>query len=298
MSKKQFIKRQILIINKLKSKSCSFVDIQRHLEHESQFDEESYEISIRTFQRDITEIKSLFDIEIKYNRSEGVYEITDNQNQIHNERLFEAFTVLDTLKLAQQYNDEILFEHRKALGLKNVFILLHAIRNQVEIKFNHKKYWDDFENNKKVQPYFLKESKNRWYLIGLDTEHCQIRTYGLDRISNIILTQTKFEKSSKTRIQNLFKFSFGIIFEDDKPEKIILRFSEFQANFIKALPLHHSQKIVSEKDNFCTIELQIHPTYDFIMEILSMGKDVKVLEPKVLVDKIKKIITESLEMYK
>lgn len=298
MSKKQFLKRQLLIINKLKQKSCSFVDLQKYLKHESQFDQENYELSIRTFQRDIAEIKSLFDIEIKYNRSDSVYEIVDNQNQLHNERLLESFTILNTLKLAQQYDEEILFEQRKALGLENVFILVHAIKNQLEITFNHQKYWDESENSKTVQPYVLKESKNRWYLIGFDTSIGQIRTFGLDRISGVEVTRTKFIKPSKTQIQSLFQYSFGIILEKDKPEKIVLSFSRFQANFIKTLPLHPSQKIILEDNNFCIIELLIHPTYDFIMEILSMGNEVKVLEPLSLVEKVKTILTESLMKYK
>lgn len=298
MSKKQFLKRQLLIINKLKQRPCSFVDLQKHLKNETQFDEENYEISIRTFQRDIAEIKSLFDIEIKFNRSESVYEIIDNQNQIHNERLLESFTILNTLKLAQQYDEEILFEQRKALGLENVFILIHAIKNQLEITFYHQKYWDKAENRKTVQPLVLKESKNRWYLVGLDTLLGEIRTFGLDRISSIEVTRTKFARPSKTQIQNLFQYSFGIILEKDKPEKISLRFSHFQANFIKALPLHPSQKIISEDNDFCVVELLIHPTYDFIMEILSMGKEVKVLQPTSLAEKIKKIIEETLEEYK
>lgn len=298
MSKKQFIKRQILIINKLKQKPSSFLDLQKHLQHESQFDEENYEISIRTFQRDIAEIKSLFDIEIKYNRSEFVYEIIEDQNEPHNQRLLEAFTVLDTLKLAQQYEDEIIFEHRKAQGLENMFILLHAIKNKFEITFKHQKYWEDFQTSRSIQPYILKESKNRWYLIGLDNQKNQIRTYGLDRISEIIVTKTKFTKPLKNEIQNKLKNSFGVIYDENEVQKIVLQFTNFQANYIKSLPLHASQKIVLENEKFCIIELQIYPTHDFIMEILSLGKEVKVLEPKTLLEKIKTNLKENLDNYK
>lgn len=297
MSKKQFLKRQLLIINKLKSNSSSFAELQKHLQYQSQFEEENYELSIRTFQRDIAEIKSLFDIEIKYNRSEAVYEIIDNQNQIHNERLLEAFTILDTLKLAQQFEEEILFEQRKSLGLENAFILLHAIKNNFEIIFEHKKYWDDFQTKKTVQPYVLKEAKNRWYLIGLDTKNNQIRTFGLDRISNIEVTKITFDKPPKSFIQNKLNNSFGVIFEENQPQKVVLQFSSFQANFIKALPLHHSQKIVSENQEHTIIELQIYPTYDFIMEILSMGKEVKVLEPQNLKKEVIVILKKSLNNY-
>jgi len=297
MSKKQFFKRHTLIINKLKQKPCSFADLQKYLQQQSQFDEENYEISIRTFQREISEIDEMFDIEIRYNRSDGVYEIIDNQNQIHNERLLEAFTVLDTLKLAQNFSKEILYEHRKSLGLENVFLLIHAIKNQLEISFNHKKYWDEFGKQKTLQPYLLKESKNRWYLIGLETKSNQIRTFGLDRISDIVVTKTSFKKPPQNKVEDLFQHSFGIIFEENEPQKVMLEFSTFQANYIKALPLHHSQKTISEGIDFCVFELTIYPTYDFIMEILSMGKEVRVLEPATLKEQIKSILIESLKKY-
>ena len=41
MSKKQFIKRHLLIINKLKKASCSFDDLQKYLQLQSEFDEEN-----------------------------------------------------------------------------------------------------------------------------------------------------------------------------------------------------------------------------------------------------------------
>lgn len=273
------------------------MDMQKHLQYQSQLDEENYDISIRTLQRDISEIKSLFDIDIKFNRSEGIYEIIENQNEARNERLLETFTVLDTIKLAQNFSDEIVFEQRKSSGLENIFILVHAIKNQLEISFLHKKYWDETPTQKTIQPYFVKEVKQRWYIIGLDVSNQQIRTFGLDRISEINVTKNNFKKPKTATDFNLFQYSFGIIFEEEKPQKVVLQFSSSQANFVKALPLHHSQKIVSDNQDFCVIELLIHPTYDFIMEILSMGKEVKVLEPQNLREKIIKMLVESLNNY-
>ena len=297
MSKKQFIKRHFLLINKLKKKSCSFDELQKYLQFQSELDEENYSVSTRTFQRDIAEIKSLYNIEIKFNRKEGVYQLNDDQEDFLCDRIFETFTVLDTLKLAENFSDEIVFEQRKSLGLDNIFILVHAIKNQQEITFLHKKYWEEIANRKSFQPYFIKESKNRWYVIGLEKTSNQIRTFGLDRINDVELSKTKFTKPSKTVIQSLFQNSFGIIYDQKPPQKIILEFSSFQANYIKSLPLHASQKIISENKKHCKIQLLIHPTYDFIMELLSMGKEVKVLEPKSLKEEIKQILKQTLENY-
>ena len=60
MSKKQFIKRYSLIINKLRKNASSFEEIQKYLQQQSELDEEKYEISIRTFQREIKEVRIVF----------------------------------------------------------------------------------------------------------------------------------------------------------------------------------------------------------------------------------------------
>ena len=297
MSKKQFIKRHLLIINKLKRTSCSFKELQKHLQFQSELDEEKYTLSTRTLQRDIVEIKSLYDIEIKFNRKEAVYEIFDEQETTLNERILETFTILNTLKMAENFSDEIVFEQRKALGLENLFLLVHAIKNSQEINFVHKKYWESSGSKKTIQPYLVKESKNRWYVVGLEIVSNQIRTFGLDRISEVELFKVKFKKPSKSVIKNLFKNSFGIIYENNPPQKIVLEFSSFQANYVKSLPLHQSQKVIFENESCCIIELFIHPTYDFIMEILSMGSEVKVIESIDFKEKIKYILKESLKNY-
>lgn len=297
MSKKNFIKRHILIINKIKNKPSTLEDLQKYLEFHSVLDEENYSISTRTLQRDFKEIASIYSIEIKFNRKEGVYEIDSQFEDELTLRIFETFTVLDTLKLAGNFSEEIVFEQRKSLGLENISLLIHAIKNNQEITFLHKKYWEGNANTKTLQPYFIKESKNRWYIVGLDKNRNQIRTFGLDRISAVEVLPIKFTKPPKTIIKNLFQNSFGIIYEEKKPVEVVLELSNFQAKYIKSLPLHYSQKVISENENYCKIQLFIHPTYDFIMEILSLGKEVKVMEPQSLKEKIKNMLLESLKNY-
>jgi len=298
MSKKQFVKRHILIINKLKSKTSSFEELKQYLNIQSQFDEENYDISVRTLQRDISEIKSIYDIEIKYNRKEKVYEITESFIDYRSDRLLEASDILDTIQIAQKFSDEIIFEQRKSCGTEHIFQLIHAIKNNLEVSFYHQKYWEDFNSNKIIQPYFLKESKNRWYVIGIETNTGKIRTVGLDRISSLQISDKKFDKKTNITHTSLFQNSFGIISREEAPIKITLEVSKFQTAYLKALPLHQSQIIASENEMFAILELTIHPTYDFIMEILSMGSEIVVIEPLSLKKEIRNTLLKTLKKYK
>ncbi|MBE98701.1 WYL domain-containing protein [Flavobacterium coralii] len=170
MSKKQFLKRYILIIGKLRKKPAGFDEIQRYLQLQSEIDGENYTISIRTFQRDLQEIQSLYDIEISYNRSEAVYEITEDANEERNERLIESFEIFNALNVSDNLSRHIIFEKRRPLGTENLHGVLHAIKNKLQITFLYEKYWGDASEiaNRKVWPLALKESRYRWYLLALD----------------------------------------------------------------------------------------------------------------------------------
>lgn len=300
MSKKQFIKRHHLIINKLRSNPCSFKELQDYLEKNSIDDEENYVISKRTFERDVNEIREIYKIDIEYNRSQNAYEITQDADEVKTDRLIESFQIFNALSISDSVSNHIIIEKRKHFGTDNMHGLLHAIKNQLELKFTHEKFWK--ENNEKqirlVFPLALKEARNRWYLVVQDPKDSVYKTFGLERISDLEITRKKFDYPKDFNPDVKFKYSFGIITDGTKPEKIKLWLSHNQANYIKSLPLHHSQKVVSENETECIIELYMSPTYDFVMELLSMGSEIKVLEPKILQEEIKSKLLKTLNLYK
>jgi predicted DNA-binding transcriptional regulator YafY len=292
MSKKQFLKRYLLIINKLRKKPCSFEEMQEHLQHQSELDDESYEISIRTFQRDVKEIGSMYNVEISYNRSQNMYEIVYDGNEDRSERLMESFEIFNALNLSSSLQNHIIVEKRKPLGTENMNGLLQAIKNNFEVVFTHDKHWEDEHKKiRTVYPLSLKEAQNRWYLVAKDPKDGVVKTFGLDRISELQITTKKFSYPLDYQHDEKFKYSFGIITNEIKPEKIKIALSQEQANYIKTLPLHYSQKIISENEEECIIELHLCPTYDFVMELMSIGAEVKVLEP----ESLKKEMIEKLE---
>lgn len=298
MSKKQFIKRHHLIINKLRSNPCSFKALQDFLEKHSTFDE-NYVISKRTFERDVEKIWEIFKIFIKYNRPHNIYEIVQDADDFKTDRLIESFQLFNALSLSESISTQIILEKRKLLGTEHMFGLIHAIKNNFEISFDHEKYWVKEESKQKlVHPIALKESQNRWYLIALDTQDNKIKTFGLDRMSDLNILKKKFIYPKNYNPEVAFENSFGIITDEKEPQKIVLSFSYEQSKFIKSLPLHHSQKTIIDNENEFRIELFLCPTYDFVMELLSIGQEVKVIEPKSLKQEIINKLEATLNQYK
>ena len=95
-----------------------------------------------------------------------------------------------------------------------------------------------------------------------------------------------------------FKNCFGIFHRMiPVPKEIILSFDPFNGNYIKSYPLHKSQKILIDDDKELRIRLYLHETYDFIMELLSYGDNLQIIQPQSLIDVIKEKIKNMNRIY-
>jgi hypothetical protein len=193
----------------------------------------------------------------------------------------------------------ILFEKRKPQGMEHFMGILHAIKNHLLIQFTYTKYWDDDISERIVEPYSLKESRYRWYLLAKDKKDDIVKSFGLDRISELEITKNKFTYPKNYNPNDEFRYSFGIIANHDKePEEVVLSFTPYHGKYIKSFPLHTTQQIIADNEKELQIKLNIHITEDFIMEILSFGNDIKVLSPDNLKDNIYDTLNESIKKYK
>lgn len=298
MSKQESLTRHRIIIQKLRNKPSSFEEILDKLGSESELNEMKFEISKRTFQRDLKEIETLYGIEIKFDRSRKVYFISDDNQDEYSERMFEALDIFQVLNLNQSISDLIQFDTRKPEGTEHLSGLLYAIQNHFQVQFRYQKFWSDEVEVRTVEPYLLKEFKKRWYVFVYDLERKEFRTFGLDRLFALNITQTKFQHPQKINPKEFFKDCFGIVGPSDQsPQDIKLKFTEGQGNYIRTMPLHHSQQILEDNNGEMIVLLKLVPTYDFVQELLSHGEFVQVLAPKNLEKQLKTRMQEALRLY-
>lgn len=296
MSKREAISRYNLIIKKLRKHPCTFQEIADYLSLESEFQAYNFNVSKRTFQRDLEDIRSIYNVDIQYDFSQKVYYIENEQQPEVNERIYEAFDFLNALNITDRLSDYIHFEKRKPQGTENLYGLLHAIKNKVRITFTYQKYWEDEISLRNVEPYALKEFKNRWYVLAKDLKDNQVKSFALDRLTDLEISKKPFQFPVDFNVNEHYKYCFGIISPNGlEPEEIILSFDPFQGKYIKSLPLHHTQKVIKDDEDELQIKLTLCITFDFIMEILSYGENVKVLKPDSLNNELKQIYRNALK---
>ena len=298
MTKRESVLRYIHIMNKLRRGAANFEQIDTYLSQQSELQGGNFNMSKRQFQRDLKDIESIFEVEIEFDFKLKVYAINQDETSEVSQRRMEALDVFNALKIGESSSMSIHFEKRKPKGTENFHDLLHAINNKLQISFTYQKYWEDAITHRTVEPYALKEFRNRWYLLANDLKDKQVKSFAFDRLTELEITKKKFNLSATFDVNEHYKFCFGIISPNDHDLKeVILSFDPTQGKYIKSLPLHETQEILVDDEHEIRIRLKIYLTLDFIMEILSYGDNVKVIKPKSLIEELKQSYQTALAQY-
>jgi len=285
-------------MNKLRKGAANFEQIDTYLLQQSELQGGNFNMSKRQFQRDLKDIESIFEVEIGFDFKLKVYAINQDETSEVSQRRMEALDVFNALKIGESSSMSIHFEKRKPKGTENFHGLLHAINNKLQISFTYQKYWEDAITHRTVEPYALKEFRNRWYLLANDLKDKQVKSFAFDRLTELEITKKKFNLSATFDVNEHYKFCFGIISPNDHDLKeVILSFDPTQGKYIKSLPLHETQEILVDDEHEIRIRLKIYLTLDFIMEILSYGDNVKVIKPKSLIEELKQSYQTALAQY-
>ena len=147
-----------------------------------------------------------------------------------------------------------------------------------------------------LEPYFLKIFKLRWYVTGRNVAEGTIKTYALDRMTDLVLMDRTFTPATDFDPDEYFRYSFGIVFSQGEPKRVVLRTDLRQAKYFRALPLHPSQsEMVSDTYSIFSFTLRLTP--DLVAELLSYGPNVTVLSPPELRAMMTQSLRESLSNY-
>ncbi|MCE5345387.1 MAG: WYL domain-containing protein [Bacteroidales bacterium] len=298
MSKRDYIIRYLIIVKKLRnSRLATFNEINDYIMREFELMEGPRNISLRTFQRDLNEIRTIFNIDIKCNNSNQYY-IVEEENSGFNNRMIEAFDIINSLSVGQKLSPHIILEKRCPLGTEHLHGLLHAIRNLYVVRFKYQKYYEPDITSREVEPYTMKEFRGRWYILSKDYKDENVKTFALDRIHDLEISMKKFIYPSDIDPNEYFKNCFGVMTSNESsPEEIILSFEPLQGKYIKSYPLHESQKILRDDGYELLVHLTMFVTHDFFMELLSYGENVKVIKPDNLISDLKTSYQDALNLY-
>lgn len=279
----------------------SFEEINEYWQRSS-LNSNGEDIPLRTFHNHRIAIEQMFDINIECDKRNGYTYYIENADDMERggakSWLLNTFAVNNLINESHKFKHRILFEEIPS-GRKFLMPILDAMKDNSAIEISYQNFWSKSATTFRIYPYCVKVFKQRWYVVGCSPKTEDIRVYALDRIGQITPTDEKFEFPKDFDGETFFCHCYGVTAGDGTPaERILLKVYAKQDSYIRALPLHHSQKEEETTADFTVFSYFIRPTFDFRQEILSHGAQIEVLEPKWLRDEMSKIARKQTEKYR
>ena len=237
----------------------------------------------RTFHKWRIAVEEMFGLIIDCERKGGYHYYIANADELKEGNirnwLINTFSISNLLVDNLQLHERILLEEIPS-GQKYFAQIIDAMKNNSLINMTYRSYWKDNSHNFDVEPYCVKLFRQRWYLLGRSPYKKQMMIYALDRIQELRIIDKNFELPATFNANEFFSEYFGVNIGDEVDvETVKLKVASYQANYIRAVPLHHSQKEVERNENFSIFKLCLRPTSDLIREILWHGEAIEVLAP-------------------
>lgn len=246
------------------------------------------ELGDRTFHRYKDAVMELFDIGIKYDHTRRGYVIADREgidNMAMRKWLLQTFSVNSVLSESRDLKSRILLEDVPS-GQQFLTHIIEAMRESTVVQISYRAFSKPTATTFDVEPWCVKLFEQRWYMLGKSESYAEPRIYALDRIEALEPSKRKFTLPKKFDAEMFFADFFGVIINDKVfgVETVTLKVDSWQSNYLRTLPLHHTQMEVERNDEYSIFKYHLCPTFDFIQKLRSMGGSVGVLAPTALRD--------------
>lgn len=212
--------------------------------------------------------------------------------------LLDSAAITDTLAASRDVAGRIYLEDIPS-GRRYLGELVTALREHRRVRMDYGYFQRSVPRRGVVlEPYFLKLFRQRWYITGLNVGDRRIRTYSLDRIQALELMRETFqEPPGGFDADGYVRDSFGIVFEQGEACRVSVRADAVTAKYLRALPLHHSQRETATHEAFADFTLRVRLTPDLVQELMSLGPGVEVLAPESLRRMLRERLAQTLEKY-
>ena len=163
-------------------------------------------------------------------------------------------------------------------GLSHFGKLLLAIISKRVLKMRYTPFGKD-TITVKIHPYHLKQYNDRWYLIGQVEGYHSYGHYPLDRIEDFEEIAVKYLEPEED-FEGYFDDVVGVTVPEGDPQDIIIKVYKESMGFFSTKPLHLSQRIIENTDDYMIIVINVKTNYELDSKILSFGPSVEVLAPE------------------
>ncbi len=164
--------------------------------------------------------------------------------------------------------------------------LLDALRRQVVVRIAHRKAGERRERERLVDPYHLHVQAGAAYLMGWDRVRQEYRTFLVDRIRGVKLTDQRFEPRADFSPEGLLQGGFGPW--SGRHVAIALRFDREAAPLVSERRVHPTQSNQWRNDGRLDVSLRAPLAPALVAWMLGWGARVEVVSPRRLAELVRR----------
>jgi len=288
-----------------------------------------FEVNTKTIQRDIDCMRYEMDAPIAFDPRKNGYYYTEKDYFLPAVHIKESelLSFLVTEKILKQYQNTPYYAHVKnavekilqflpgEIPLQEVSqlydfqtaptspieqhkydLLEKAVRNHLQIKMKYHSLHSNEIKSRLVDPYYILNKSGFWYFVGKCYLRSEILIFALNRILQIDLTDDEFDFPEDFDKEKYLADSFQIIREGTK-QHVCLKFSPYQARWIRERQWHRTQKLTDLPDGSLRFEMDVTGLSEIKRWVLQYGAEVEVLAPEILRTEIKQEIEKMGRKY-
>jgi predicted DNA-binding transcriptional regulator YafY len=166
-----------------------------------------------------------------------------------------------------------------SIGNQWLPLLLTAIQEKKTCQFTYASFKSGIAKERNVLPVYLKEYRNRWYLISFDLEKSDWITYALERMDGLVVNEAQHLLKEAFNPSSFFAETIGITTEKKAAERIALRVNDIASKYIESQPLHSSQEKIGTNHFVLTVQIN----EELIRTLLGFMGELQIISPAHLV---------------
>jgi proteasome accessory factor B len=183
------------------------------------------------------------------------------------------------------------YSKKKEVIAELVDAVLHQRRGKIAyFSFNSKK-----TKTYTVDPYRLVYWHGGLYLYARAAEYKEVRTFAVERIQSIDVSEETFEVPADFNPSEYAKGAFGIA--GGKPEAVEIQFDPSAAVYIRERVWHESQELAEAKDGSVVMRMSVTPGPELKQWVKGFLPHVKVLKPASLRAEIARDIEDARKKF-
>lgn len=213
--------------------------------------------------------------------------------------IFDKFESRLQLQISEKTQSNIAFE--KTLDIRGQDFLkpiLSAINDKIVVQISYQKFGNDEIKQYELHPYLLKEYQDFWYVLGWHQLSNSIKTFAVDRIQEVeFKSDQNFVENLTFNNETYFKDTIGVTFTGANAERIVLEVENEFAPYLKAKPLHHSQKLIENKPETTVFEYLIVINQELENILMSHINHISIEEPQSLKSSLMEKVNKALNNF-